>query len=333
MSRAMSYAHRPLSTVAISRRRFVAGAGGGAVAVASGIGLGSSGCELNGLEPTAGRALRIAHLTDIHVQPEGQAPDGMALAFRHAQSLADPPDLLINGGDCIRDALEADAARTAAQWDVWQRVLATELTTPIVHCIGNHDIWGWASDDPSIEQDPRFGKQWALQVLGLASPFYSFDLGGWHFVVLDSSSRDTGIGYKAELDQAQWQWLVADLEHTPSRTPICVVSHVPLLCACTFFDGPNESTGSWAVPAAWMHIDARAIKDLLNAHRNVKLCLGGHVHLQDRVEYLGVTHLCNGAVCGNWWDGPYQEFGPAYAIIDLFADGSFAASMVPLNGA
>ena len=43
----------------------------------------------------------------------------------------------------------------------------------------------------------------------------------------------------------------------------------------------------------------------------------------DVTEYLGVSYVCNGAVSGGWWGGNYQEFGPGYTIIDLFADGTF----------
>ena len=72
-----------------------------------------------------------------------------------------------------------------------------------------------------------------------------------------------------------------------------------------------------------MHIDARAIKDLFTAHPNVKLCISGHIHLVDRVEYVGVTYLCNGAVCAGWWKGRNQECAEGYGLIDLFDDGSF----------
>jgi len=53
-----------------------------------------------------------------------------------------------------------------------------------------------------------------------------------------------------------------------------------------------------------MHVDAAKIKDLFAKHKNVKLCLSGHLHLVDRVDYNGVTYLCDGAVCGGWWKGP-----------------------------
>jgi 3',5'-cyclic-AMP phosphodiesterase len=71
-----------------------------------------------------------------------------------------------------------------------------------------------------------------------------------------------------------------------------------------------------------MHADARRIKDLFLKHPNVKLCLSGHIHLRDSLEYNGVTYACNGAVCGNWWQGNYQETKPGYAIVDLWNDGT-----------
>jgi 3',5'-cyclic AMP phosphodiesterase CpdA len=300
-------------------------------ALASGLATGATGCELGPIRDPSSRALRVAHLTDIHVGPSAGA-EGMAAALRQVHSLADPPDLLLNGGDCILDALAADRADTAAQWAVWRAVLDAELALPIAHCIGNHDVWGWARGEPEIEQDPLYGKAWAMQELGLASRYYGFDVAGWHFVVLDSTGAVDGLGYEARLDEEQWQWLVAELAATPSSTPVCLLSHVPILCACAFFDGANEASGDWQVPSAWMHIDARRIKDLLALHENVRLCLSGHSHLQDRVEYLGVTYLCNGAVSGAWWQGAYQEFGPAYALIDLYPDGSFDAAMVRVGG-
>lgn len=73
-----------------------------------------------------------------------------------------------------------------------------------------------------------------------------------------------------------------------------------------------------------MHLDHQRIKDLFFKHKNVKLCLSGHVHYLDAVQYLGVKYLCNGAVSGNWWRENFvlDEFPPVYSIIDLYADGT-----------
>jgi Icc protein len=72
-----------------------------------------------------------------------------------------------------------------------------------------------------------------------------------------------------------------------------------------------------------MHIDARKIKQLFAKHPNVKLCMSGHLHLVDRVDFGGVTYFCNGAVSGNWWKGKRQDCDAGYAVLDLFDDGSF----------
>ena len=116
--------------------------------------------------------------------------------------------------------------------------------------------------------------------------------------------------------------IARDLAAVSPKVPVCILSHIPILSACVFFDNDLESTGSWVIPGAWTHIDARRLKDLFRRHPNVKVCLSGHVHLADDVTYLGVRYLCNGAVSGGWWKGDYQEFAPAYAVVDFFEDGT-----------
>lgn len=280
--------------------------------------------------PNSKRLLRAAHLTDIHVQPELGAADGMRAALRHAQSLTDPVDCILFGGDCIGDALAADRARTLEQWAIWDEVLDSELKLPAYQCLGNHDIFGWKyRNRPDVEKDPFFGKAGALARLGLDSAYYSFDLCGWHFVVLDSMV-ETGDEhrYAGKIDEAQFSWLESDLARTPSGTPVCVLSHIPILSAAAFLDGDLATSGNWRVPGAWMHLDAARLKNLFRRHPNVKVCLSGHLHLVDDVNYLGVRYLCNGAVCGAWWKGPYQEFAPAYATLDFYDDGSVTRTMV-----
>jgi hypothetical protein len=62
---------------------------------------------------------------------------------------------------------------------------------------------------------------------------------------------------------------------------------------------------------------------LFKQHTNVKACISGHIHLVDRVDYLGVTYMCGGAVCGAWWKGSrFNECDPGYSLIDLYDDGS-----------
>ncbi|NUM74777.1 metallophosphoesterase [candidate division KSB1 bacterium] len=310
----------------INRREFLTNTATAAFGTTALVSLATVSCAP--AAPQRRRVLRLAHLTDIHVQPELNAAAGMARALQHAQNLQDKPEIIFNGGDAIMDALGADKARTQTQWQLWQSVLQNECSLPIVHCIGNHDVWGWKAKNPAISSEQLYGKQWAMQEFGLSSRYYGFDRAGWHFIVLDSTHFLPG-GYIAKLDDEQFEWLQDDLNRTPGTTPICVLSHIPIMCFCAFFDGENEASGDWKIPGAWMHIDARRIKDVFKQHSNIKLCLSGHIHLQDEVEYLGVKYLCNGAVSGNWWEGAYQEFPPAYVVVDLFDDGSSASEYIP----
>src|SRR4051812_36620310 len=74
------------------------------------------------------RALRLAHLTDVHVQPELGAGDGLAACLRHAQSRNDPPQLILNGGDAVMDVFGADVGRAKVLGDLWRRVWKAECS-------------------------------------------------------------------------------------------------------------------------------------------------------------------------------------------------------------
>lgn len=273
--------------------------------------------------PDRKRVFRFAHLTDSHVQPDGDCPERFARCVEHVLGQKDRPQLILTGGDLIMHATEDDPARVRAQWDVFHRVIGGDLGIPVRHTIGNHDVWGW----PDRDNDPRRGKRWAMDELGLEKPYYTFDEGNWTFVVLDSTAQ-RGTGYVAQLDDEQFEWLGGVLAAVPEDRHVIVASHEPILCACAFFDGENEKSGDWRIPGQWVHIDARRIKDLFARHPQVRLAISGHMHLVDRVDYLGVTYLCNGAVSGAWWKGSYQEFGPGYALIDLYDDGTFDREFV-----
>ena len=107
-----------------------------------------------------------------------------------------------------------------------------------------------------------------------------------------------------------------------------VISHIPILSACVFFDGHNMKNEKWEVPGSWMHTDSKQISELFHKEKNVKLAISGHIHLTDRVDYNGVSYLCNGAVSGRWWAGKYQHTPAGYAVIDLYDDGSFVNNYI-----
>ncbi|SMO37352.1 metallophosphoesterase family protein [Fodinibius sediminis] len=276
------------------------------------------------------RVLRIAHITDVHLSnntdDKYRSAKGLEQCLHHLQGQQDPPDIIFNGGDAINDALGTSRSKVKAQWDLWHRILQQENGLPVIDCIGNHDVWGEGAMD-----DPLYGKKWAMEAMELDQRYYSFDRAGWHFIVLDSTHSINGDWYTARLDEEQFAWLKKELSATPEDTPVMVLSHIPIVCAAAYFDGNNEESGDWEVPGAWMHIDARRIVELFCRHLNVQLCLSGHIHLLDRVDYNDVTYYCNGAVSGNWWNGNYHQTPPGYAMVNLYEDGSFDREYITYN--
>ena len=64
--------------------------------------------------PSASGLLRIAHLTDIHVQPELHADKGMAACLKHVRDLTDKPDVIFTGGDDVFDTFAQKEPRARA---------------------------------------------------------------------------------------------------------------------------------------------------------------------------------------------------------------------------
>lgn len=297
-----------------SRRDFVIGGVAAAAAATFGTETSAQRADDTQRKPV----LRLAHLTDIHVLPERGAPEGMSTCLRQVQSES-KPDLILFGGDNLMNVDgEKGAAHAKVQLDVWKQVVGKELSVPSRLAIGNHDV---------LANKPDAGKRWACDAFELPGRYYAFDQAGWKFIVLDSTAPNQS-GYKGKLDEDQFGWLQDQLANTPASMPTLILTHIPIICACALFDGDNEKSGNWEIPGAWVHIDARRIKDLFCKHPQVKLALSGHIHLVDRVDYLGVSYLCNGAVSGGWWKGPNQECENGYGVVDLFADGSFAARYI-----
>jgi len=275
--------------------------------------------------PGRQRAIRVAHVTDVHVEPERRAGEGMAACLQHVQQLADRPELILTGGDHVMDSFSADDARTTLQWDLWNKVLKSECSIPVHSCIGNHDVWGWSKQaSKTTGHEPNWGKRRATEMLQLDERYYTFSQAGWHFVFLDSIHRppEGKDGYIGQLDEAQFDWLTQTLRDIPATTPVLVLSHIPILSASAVLwaDRPNDD---FRISRSLMHKDCLELKELFARHPNVKLCLSGHLHLLDRVDYNGVTYLCNGAVSGNWWRGRHKDCDEGYAVVDLYDDGSF----------
>ena len=271
--------------------------------------------------------LRFAHLTDSHLQPERGGARGTAACLEHVQSLARKPDFIMTGGDNVMDVFEAKQGRATELAQAFRSTWKQHCSLPVEHTLGNHDIFGWNKPKSGTSgSEADWGKKFACDLYGFSRSYRSFDRAGWRFIVLDSV-QSKGDGYVAFIDAEQLAWLEQTLKDTPATMPICVVSHIPILCVSAMvFGNPRslEKRGQdTIVQAGEMHTDGDHLHHLFKRHGGVKLCLSGHIHLLDRCQIDGITYICDGAVSGNWWKGPIQGTPEGYGVIDLWTDGRF----------
>ncbi|MBC7835088.1 MAG: metallophosphoesterase [Phycisphaerales bacterium] len=325
----------------LSRREALKVAGLGAAGLAVGglpLGALGSSCVASVGPPAGGRELvaRIGHLSDTHVQPERRAAEGLEACLAHVQARKDKVDLIITGGDSIMDCFEQNEARTTLQWDIWQKAWKHGNSLPVHSVVGNHDVWGWNKGDSRCTgQELRYGKKWACEMFGRERSFTSFDVPSrspgsaakWHVVLLDSIAHDPNDphGYIGELGDEQTDWLKSDLAALDRATPVMIVSHIPILSATVLLGEPNKAHVR-EVGSGVIHADSTKLRDLFAQHSSIKCCLSGHMHRIDRVDFRGVSYLCNGAVSGNWWKGAHYECNEGYAVMELYSDGSFDAA-------
>jgi hypothetical protein len=117
------------------------------------------------------------------------------------------PDFVVGVGDMI-EGYSADLAEVEKEWKEYAGLAGT-LSMPFFRVPGNHDIW----DSTAAEVYRRH----------VGEPYYSFDTGPIHFVVLDTGRWSTiGSFPKEQLD-----WLKADLAGKRDTQYTIAFYHIP----------------------------------------------------------------------------------------------------------
>jgi len=280
---------------------------------------------------------RLVHMTDWHHMPRRDALGGMRAALEHALRLK--PDLILQGGDMMTHTMDKplDEMRPFMA-DVIDLFNNQRRRVPMLHCLGNHDIWGWSHDKSgSTGDEPEYGKRWWLRHFGAGRRYRSLKAAGWHIVVLDAIQPRGDGGYFVGLDDEQFDWLEHDLAGNNPQTPVLVLSHAPILSAATLvMDGhPQRPDSGYQLGHTHMFMDAHRLLHLFEQSANVRLVVAGHKHSRERIDFQGTAHIGGGAVCGNWWrpsqprqDAQHDIIRPAFAdpgvgVIDLHPDGRF----------
>ncbi len=253
------------------------------------------------------RALRALLLTDIHLPATGQNERVLRCLER---ALKEKPDVILLGGDQVMDVdrgggdyseAEADAQFANFRNVVMERLKGYELA-PV---LGNHDLF-------------RNAKSKALAAYQMPSRYYRKDIGGWRFLMLDTFHEDR----TCRIDDEQMAWIKSEIDGT--KSPILLLSHAPILTVTSFIENsvPTKN-GGFDVPTRWQAANLQPLRDLFYDRPNVRLAVSGHMHQIDDCRFDHVSYVCGGAVSGNWWNGDYYKFPPAYIVFDLEPSGSF----------
>jgi 3',5'-cyclic AMP phosphodiesterase CpdA len=267
-------------------------------------------------------------MTDLHIQPERGADQGVVQALKKVHTLEPRPDFIQLGGDLIMDALGEDAARSRLQFELFRQVMNDHTDLPIRTCIGNHDIFGWEEKHGITPEHAGYGKAMAAELLGIEKNWYAFNHKGWRFYVLDNVQQDAPDSpirsYQGYIDEEQWAWLESDLKAKDPATPAIVTCHIPIMTVTMFNSWAHRFADKrYTIATAAVCQGAIELAALFASH-NVRLNLSGHIHQRDRIDFRGVTYICGGAVSGNWWKGPLEGVQEGLGVIDVTPGGGFS---------
>lgn len=266
-----------------------------------------------GIFSTLGRAeapapLRVVFFTDVHARTEWGTTGALARAV--AAINAQKPDLVIGGGDYITDGFESSAEAVEPRWAAFLD-MREKIAAPFQPALGNHDLVAVAPGDGSPPAaDPRGAFR---EKLGVERTCRSFDFKGWHVILLDAIEvTGDALRYRGFVGPEEMDWLKGDLAALAPDTPIVLVSHMPLMTP--FFQATEGPTA--AAPANRVVVNSRDVLKLFEG-RTLALVLQGHTHVHDAIEWRGTRFVTGGAVCGQWWRGPWHGTEEGFTVVAL----------------
>lgn len=257
------------------------------------------------------RQLRLIFFSDVHARTEWGTPEALAMAARAIN--AQEADLVIVGGDLITDGFQSSAAAVEHRWDEYMS-MHDSLDGEVHAVIGNHDLVAALPEDgtePSADPRAVFRER-----LGIDRTYYSFDIRGYHVILLDSIHvSGPGSKYQGLIWPEELQWLREDLREVPADQPIILALHIPLLT--TFYQATKGSTA--AAPASRVVVNNLEVLEAFRNH-NLVLVLQGHLHVAEHMNWQGINFVTGGALSGRWWRGSWHGTPEGFTLISLRED-------------
>lgn len=250
---------------------------------------------------------RFIFMTDIHITDQPNAIEGFNKAIDECNSLN--PDFVITGGDLVMDVLNVGYNRADSLYKLYLN-MTKHFKKPLYNCMGNHEIWAWAIKPTMDTTHNEYGK--GMYEKRIKPSYYSFDVNGWHFIILSSIQRDYNSVYKGGIDEKQLDWLKMDISKTDKKTPTIIVTHIPLLTLQSQY-----FYGSLAVNSPGdVIVNSKEVLNLFKDY-NLKLVLQGHLHYYEKLEINNITFITGGAVSASWWNGPYHNTEEGFVVVDI----------------
>jgi 3',5'-cyclic-AMP phosphodiesterase len=246
--------------------------------------------------------LRLTHFTDPHLYGDpSESLRGVATlpalkaALAHARAHDWPPEALLVTGDLVQD----DPAGYAHF-----RQLFGSLGLPVLCLPGNHD-------------EPQ-----AMRRELAAAPFVLggfVDFAHWRVVLLDSCIPGSASG---ALSADALAGLEQALATAGKRHCLVALHHHPVSMASRWLDHVGLTNA-----AEFLHT--------IDAHRNVRAIVWGHVHQAHDALRKGVRLLATPSTCAQFLphaeDFAVDRRPPAYRTLELRADGSLLTEVVWLE--
>lgn len=253
----------------------------------------------------------FVYMTDIHIQPQQQAPEGFLKAIKLANSMK--PDFVLTGGDLIMDALGQPFGRADSLYKLYAS-LAKNISVPLYNTIGNHEHFGVYTESKVSTTHPDYGCKMYERYFG--KTYYSYNHKGWHFIVLNSVSITPDRRYIGKVDSQQIEWLKKDLASVAPGTPIIISSHIPLLSLYTYVFESNMATND----SASVVTNSNEVLKLFVGH-NLRLVLQGHQHFLEEMTYQfdnqTIRFITAGAVCASWWNGSERGLQEGFLKVNI----------------
>lgn len=186
---------------------------------------------------------------------------------------------------------------------------------PTHHVIGNHDT------------DGGFTREQVVAWHQMPGRFYSFDIGGVHFVILDGNDKPPGHkgGYPSHIADDQIEWLKADL--SKAGLPVFIFSHQSL-------ERPNCIQSQAKVREV---IESAKHSD---DSRKVAACINGHWHLDHMREIAGIPYIHINSASYYWlgskhrhdrYDETIRKSHPYISCTAPYKDSLFTALEIDLD--